>query len=1042
VTNQADLPIFEVIVVRDGYAKIDEFIDFAFSYKVNPGIGVTSVDTSFLHASRYSWSRSMGNCGGMVRFVTIPNFGPASTRNVGFNMASGKWVHPIDSDDTLSPGFFTSIKASMKKAGLSLDKNKGYNVIMPELAKANGSPASWQPGGDLDSIYLENRLHCCGLFLRSIYGETRMNAFMSMGWEDWDFWINAHYKNGLNVFYVHSAFYVYSSWTETESEKETVSAFCTKNTDMCTALLHFANNHIYDSELLRDAVSLFLGLKKKDVDLFKIPKRYRDRIKDLAKANHPESMLFTALEYELLGENASALEIYDAVYATHCSNDNEASLTNLSNYLAIRLKDTPSICPYDPITLAISSTQVAKELTDRSTVFAKEAIFGTCAIVYSVIIYSKEDNEKSLRFMIDSIVRQTALPNFEIIVIRDHEDEVFANISSHYQKYPGLRMSRVVSISLVKEKHTPKRLVCAETGNLKIFQTQNIGRASGINLAISIASGLWVHVLNPYGVFSDRLIESIVMTLNSRQLLLSNPGFYNAIALTPSAGLQVYRLPDFEPDYMYSCQMLFLRSMFDEGVRFNPVMDVGYFGYTYIDFWMRLHNKYQLQIFDVLLPELVGEYHPSVSSAKCNFDHLFCRGIFVIIHHEKYEWKIVIEAINQVREYQNLLLPAPSSLEVDHLFSETALIQGLLMEKKGDMEGANLTYATVYLGNCDEKRASTLTKMASYLLERKIVCAKQSTSTEDSSPMNFQKLQLLVNQSKPKNLHHMILTLEPTNAVWIKLMHHAIVGVLKFNPKALVIIHTTLKDANKLFHDGFLKKFRGRLFLAEIAAEELAATGTDLLPILRFMRKNAAGRPFYYSHFTDFYRFLIIYLIGGTYLDMDIVLRGDISHLSNTLCPQSEGFLNGAFMVFEKGHPFIKACLDAIPLVYDPFNWSTIGPHLITSLTNSKELKYLYTPLHRASFYAISWENAIDLISVHYDRASYKALQFIDEPQYGYHFWSRILFRGDHVFKPSSLGGRALIDTCLPRIMQCIVQRGDDTDASEKKKSEKLPAVF
>jgi len=1018
ITDQPDIPSFEIIVVRDGYSKIEEFIDFARSYRANPGKGVLNIDTRYLLASRYSLLESTPSCGGVVRFVTKTNFGPATTRNVGFSLASGKWVHPIDGDDQLKPGFFTSIKILLKAVGLSLQHAGEYSVIMPALAKANGHPASWQPGGDLASITEQNRLHCCGLLLRSMFGDVRMNPFMSMGWEDWDFWINAHFMKKLKVFYALDAFYIYSSWTEVQFNKVTVSSFCAKTPKVCTAMLHFANNHIYDWESVRAAVSLLLGLKNKNLNLFLIPKPFRDQIKDLAKANHPESMLFRGMEFELVGENTSAVEMYDAVYTDHCGNENDLELVQLSKYLRMRLKTTPTICPYENLFLTSSLSQTSASLAEKSTTFAKDAIFGECAIVYTVIIYSgKYDSERSLRIKIDLIIRQTVLPNFEIIVARDTEynDEVFVNVGRHYKMYPGRRLGRVECISLIDEKQDMKRPICPEQGSLKLFQTGDIGLANSLNFAISMGSGLWVHVLNPAGVFCHRMMESILGAFSEKQLLLSNTGFYNVISVEPPVGLLSIKLLELLDDYTFgNYQMLFLRAMFDEGVRFNPLMS---FGWTNRDFWTSMHSTYQLQIFEVLLLPDVGAYIPTgvVASQYCSVHLMLCRGVFRMIHHDRYTWTTVTKAIEEVRNYNvtNLNL-----LSLENLNPETILVQGLILEKMGKIEQGNHLYEKVYLAHCKQNRALAITRLASYLANRNFECIKHPETTVE--PMNFQELQFLVEQSKTKNLFHMILTSKPTNLVWVKLMHHAIVGVLKFNPNAILIIHTPLHNAIDLFHAGFFENFQGKLFLADIADEELA-TGTDMEHILYYMKKNAAGRPFYYSHFTDFYRFLIIYILGGTYLDMDIVLRGDISHLSNTLCPQSEGYLNGAFMVFEKGHAFIKACLNAIPSVYDPFNWSTIGPHLITSMTNSQELTGAYTPLHRASFYAISWENAVDLITSDVDRSAYDELQFSYQPHYGYHFWSRILFRGEHEFKRNSLGGWALIDTCLPKIMACIL---------------------
>jgi hypothetical protein len=42
-------------------------------------------------------------------------------------------------------------------------------------------------------------------------------------------------------------------------------------------------------------------------------------------------------------------------------------------------------------------------------------------------------------------------------------------------------------------------------------------------------------------------------------------------------------------------------------------------------------------------------------------------------------------------------------------------------------------------------------------------------------------------------------------------------------------------------------------------------------------------------------------------------------------------------MAFERAHPFVKSCLEAIPEIYDPFDWGTIGPGMLSKLTKSHE---------------------------------------------------------------------------------------------------------
>ncbi|GMH54821.1 hypothetical protein TrRE_jg9100 [Triparma retinervis] len=192
-----------------------------------------------------------------------------------------------------------------------------------------------------------------------------------------------------------------------------------------------------------------------------------------------------------------------------------------------------------------------------------------------------------------------------------------------------------------------------------------------------------------------------------------------------------------------------------------------------------------------------------------------------------------------------------------------------------------------------------------------------------------------------------------------------------------------------------------------------------------FMKRNAKGRPFYYSHFTDFYRMLLLYLYGGTYLDADIVLRTDVTYLDNVLAREDENYLNGAYLSFDAHHSFVKYCLETIPEVYDPYIWGIIGPHLVTKANNHfKGTSHAPTVLPVDALYFVNWRHRIKLISgANLKRQAYESLGGHNfNSQIGYHFWSKMLFKDDFAIELNSLGGWALYDTCLCHYMTCLMQ--------------------
>eukprot|EP00957_Ditylum_brightwellii_P158833 12089595-Ditylum_brightwellii.AAC.1 len=96
----------------------------------------------------------------------------------------------------------------------------------------------------------------------------------------------------------------------------------------------------------------------------------------------------------------------------------------------------------------------------------------------------------------------------------------------------------------------------------------------------------------------------------------------------------------------------------------------------------------------------------------------------------------------------------------------------------------------------------------------------------------------------------------------------------------------------------------------------------------------------WYSHKSDILRFLIVFVHGGIYLDIDVyVLKPLDKTFVNILGKQSRDVINGAFISFERHHPFPGMALQWIILHYSVENmniWPIIGPSLITKLSKNE----------------------------------------------------------------------------------------------------------
>ena len=88
----------------------------------------------------------------------------------------------------------------------------------------------------------------------------------------------------------------------------------------------------------------------------------------------------------------------------------------------------------------------------------------------------------------------------------------------------------------------------------------------------------------------------------------------------------------------------------------------------------------------------------------------------------------------------------------------------------------------------------------------------------------------------------------------------------------------------------------------------------------------------WYSHETDLLRLLILYKFGGIYLDTDMMIVRELHELPpNILGWESTSNLNGAFLKFQKHHPYLHACIIQFSNHYSQA-WSDNGPLLLSRI--------------------------------------------------------------------------------------------------------------
>src|SRR5262249_43902634 len=115
------------------------------------------------------------------------NRGLTAARNRGFELATGPYVLPLDSDNRLRAGY-------LEAAARVLDEDPGTGVVYGdrfELGLRSG--AVQVPAFDLDTLLTGNFIDACAVIRKRLWAECGGfdRAAPLPGWEDWQLWISA-----------------------------------------------------------------------------------------------------------------------------------------------------------------------------------------------------------------------------------------------------------------------------------------------------------------------------------------------------------------------------------------------------------------------------------------------------------------------------------------------------------------------------------------------------------------------------------------------------------------------------------------------------------------------------------------------------------------------------------------------------------------------------------------------------------------------------------------------------------------------------------
>jgi glycosyltransferase involved in cell wall biosynthesis len=124
-----------------------------------------------------------------VSIIHQENAGLPAARNTAIKAARGEYILPLDADNKIRPHY-------LSKAVEVLDNNKKIGVVYAYADLFGEKKGVWMfPSFDPGKLLLENFVEACSVFRKKIWEQCEgYDPAMTIGYEDWDFWISAMEK--------------------------------------------------------------------------------------------------------------------------------------------------------------------------------------------------------------------------------------------------------------------------------------------------------------------------------------------------------------------------------------------------------------------------------------------------------------------------------------------------------------------------------------------------------------------------------------------------------------------------------------------------------------------------------------------------------------------------------------------------------------------------------------------------------------------------------------------------------------------------------
>ncbi|WP_134704972.1 glycosyltransferase family A protein [Ammoniphilus sp. YIM 78166] len=120
-----------------------------------------------------------------TRVIHQENKGLPCARNTGIAAAKGKYILPLDADDTIEPTY-------IEKAVAVLESKPGIGFVSAGIRHfGDYNKEILFPPINFYSLLFKNEVTVCSMFRKKAWSDVGgYNELMRQGFEDWDFWIS------------------------------------------------------------------------------------------------------------------------------------------------------------------------------------------------------------------------------------------------------------------------------------------------------------------------------------------------------------------------------------------------------------------------------------------------------------------------------------------------------------------------------------------------------------------------------------------------------------------------------------------------------------------------------------------------------------------------------------------------------------------------------------------------------------------------------------------------------------------------------------